>query len=238
VRLSICAAVLVAALLAPAPAAFAHAGNPNFLSEVDTVTPRTPGVTVDVINRDDRLLLHNTSGKDVEILGYQEEPYARVDADGTVEVNTRSTAYYLNDDRFGQVNIPKGATGGAPAWKVESKTGRFEWHDHRFHWMNQSIPPQVKDKDVRTKVLDWKIPITIGGTTGNIGGQLFWTPRDTGGGPPLGAIFGLAAVLIASCVVVFVSRRRRGGDDGDGGSGTGGRDTRGEGGRSEAAEVW
>jgi copper transport protein len=42
-----------------------------------------------------------------------------------------------------------------------SKTGRFEWHDHRMHWMSESDPEQVKDKDARTKVFDWKVPIVL-----------------------------------------------------------------------------
>ena len=95
-------------------------------------------MTVEVLNRDDRLLLHNTSGKDVVILGYDDEPYARVLADGTVEVNTDSEAYYLNDDRFANVEVPAGVDGkGEPQWKEVAQTGRFEWHDHRAHWMGK-----------------------------------------------------------------------------------------------------
>jgi hypothetical protein len=202
-------AVALAALLAAAPAATAHEGNPNFLSQVDAITPRTEGVTVEVLNRDDRLLLHNMSGRDVVIAGYEGEPYARVLADGTVEVNTDSPAHHLNEDRFADVEVPDAADGeGAPRWEQVSRTGRFEWHDHRAHWMATVTPPQVRDESVRTRVLGWRVPVTIGGERGAIAGTLFWTPAQAGGAP-LGLIFGVAGALIAVCIVVIVVRRRR-----------------------------
>jgi hypothetical protein len=202
------AAIALLALLATAPPALAHQGNPNYLSQVDAITPPTDGVTVDVLNRDDGLLLHNTSGKDVVIEGYDDEPYARVLADGTVEVNTRSPAYYVNNDRFADVDVPDGIDGsGPPQWKRVDKTGRFEWHDHRAHWMGRTTPSQVKDESVRTKVFDWTVPVEIGGRRGTIGGTLFWTPLP-GGGPPLGAVFLGAGLLIACCIAVAVVRYR------------------------------
>jgi hypothetical protein len=205
------ALALLALLLAPA-AALAHEGNPNYLSRIDAVTPATPGVTVEVLNRDDRLLLHNTSGKDVVIEGYDGEPYARVRGDGTVEVNTSSEAYYLNEDRFANVEVPEGI-GGSPEWKQIGRAGRFEWHDHRAHWMGKTTPPQVTDRSVRTKVFSWTVPVAIDGARGSIGGTLSWTPLP-GGGPPVAAILGAAAFLIACCIAVFVVRyRRRTGDE-------------------------
>jgi hypothetical protein len=202
-------AVALAALLAAAPAAIAHEGNPNFLSRVDAITPRSEGLSVEVLNRDDRLLLHNTSGEDVVIEGYDGEPYARVLGDGTVEVNTDSPAYYLNDDRFADVDVPAAADGkGAPRWREVSRTGRFEWHDHRAHWMAAGTPPQVRDESIRTKILEWDVPLTVGGERGAIAGTLFWTPAATGGAP-LGLIFGAAGVVIAICIAVIVVRRRR-----------------------------
>jgi hypothetical protein len=196
-------------LLGLSGTALAHQGNPNYLSQVDAITPSTPGVTVEVLNRDDRLLLHNTSGEDVVIEGYNKEPYARVRADGTVEVNTDSQAYYLNDDRFANVDVPAGVDGkGPPQWKEIDKTGRFEWHDHRAHWMAKTTPPQVTDTSVKTKIFDWKVPVEIGAARGAIGGTLFWTPLP-GGGPPLAAIFAGAAFLIACCIAVAVVRYRR-----------------------------
>jgi hypothetical protein len=204
----IAAAVACVLLLAAQPA-LAHEGNPNFLSEIDAVTPSTPGVTVEVLNRDDRMLLHNTSGEDVLIRGYEDEPYARVLADGTVQVNTDSEAYYTNDDRFGRVEVPASADSkGPPQWKEIGTTGRFEWHDHRFHWMAETVPGQVEDESVRTKVFDWKVPIEIGGRSGAISGTLFWTPLP-GGGVPLGAILAGAAIVIACCIAIAVVRHRR-----------------------------
>jgi hypothetical protein len=202
-------AVALAALLAAAPPAFAHEGNPNYLSQVEAITPRTSGVTVEILNRDDRLLLQNTSGEDVVIEGYDDEPYARVLADGTVEVNTNSEAYYVNEDRFAKVDVPAGVdSDGPPRWKEISRTGRFEWHDHRAHWMGAETPPQVKDESARTKVFEWRVPLEVGGERGAISGTLLWTPA-AGGGAPLGLIFGIAGALIAVSVVVMVVRGRR-----------------------------
>ena len=210
---TVIAAAAAALLLAGAPLAAAHRGNPNMRSEVTAITPETDGVTVTVLNNDDRLELHNTSGKDVVIAGYEDEPYARVLGDGTVEVNTNSEAYHLNDDRYGDVKVPADL-GSEPKWKRLSKTGRFEWHDHRMHWMSQSRPPQVKDEGTETHIFDWKVPITIAGAQGRIDGTLDWVPLP-GGGLPTGLIWGTAAVLILLCIGVIVLRRRDAGPGGE-----------------------
>jgi hypothetical protein len=205
-RIVTCAAV---ALLICAPAALAHQGSPNFLSQINAVTPTVDGVTVSVLNRDDRLLMQNTSGEDVVIEGYSGEPYARIDADGTVLVNTDSEAYYINEERDGKVEVPAGAdSDGEPKWEEISKSGRFEWHDHRMHWMAEADPEAVKDKDVRTKVFDWEVPVEVGGRPGTIAGTLFWTPVASSG-LPLPAILAFAALIILLCVAIFVVRRRR-----------------------------
>jgi len=82
-------AVALAVLLTAVPAAYAHNASPDYLTQVNAVTPATKGVTVTVINRSDRLLLRNTSNADVSIAGYKGEPYARVKADGTVDNDVR-----------------------------------------------------------------------------------------------------------------------------------------------------
>jgi hypothetical protein len=198
------ALALAATLTFTAPAA-AHKANPNYLSRVDRVTPS--GVSVEVVNRDDQLVLRNKSGSDVIVEGYNHDPYARIKADGTVQVNTRSPAYYLNDDRYGEAKIPEGVDGtGAPQWKELDRTGRFQWHDHRMHWMAKSRPPQVKDPDKRTTIFNWKVPIKVGDRPGQITGTLFWTPRP---GTPVGFIVVGSVLAVLLCVGAVIVRRRR-----------------------------
>ena len=66
-----------AALLLIPAAAWSHAGNPNFRSEVKLIKPSVPGVQFEVHNYDDRLFAVNRSGKDLSVDGYEGEPYIR-----------------------------------------------------------------------------------------------------------------------------------------------------------------
>jgi hypothetical protein len=198
-----------AALLLCAPAALAHEGSPNFLSQINEVTPAGDGIDVEVLNRDDRLLLINGGQSTVLIEGYEGEPYARVEPDGTVSVNTNSKAYYLNEERDGKVAVPDGVDSqGEPRWEEVGRNGRFEWHDHRMHWMSEDDPEMVKDKDVRTKVYDWKVPIAVDGREGAIAGTLFWTPLPSSG-LPLPLLIGLGLLVVASGIAAVLVLRRR-----------------------------
>lgn len=213
--------VLVVALCAFAASAgctpaVAHEGNPDYESIVRGVTPPIPGFAVEVLNGDDRLEVRNSGASTVAIDGYNEEPYLRLSPDGTVAVNVRSPAYYLNQDRFTGARVPASANAKSrPQWKVVARTGRYEFHDHRMHWMAKSTPDQVTDESARTKIFDWKVPVHAGATSGEISGQLFW--RGSDGGPPAAAFAALAAiVLLGGALVVVVRRRRRRGADASG----------------------
>ena len=201
-------ALMLVALLSPS--ALAHGGNPDFRSEFQAVKPAVSGLQVQVLNYDDRLLLINRTGKTVLVRGYEREPYARLRADGTVEVNRRSPSFYLNEERYGGTPVPKSASPDAPPqWSEVSKTGRFETHDHRIHWMSKdATPPQVKDTDQRTKVFDWRVPIEVGTQPAAITGQLFWEP-SSGGGIPALAIVALVVLVLMTVVLFVLSRRVR-----------------------------
>lgn len=206
------AAALAALVLAclPAASALAHGGNPNYLSKVEAVEPRVPGLRVEVLNRDDRLALTNRTGETVVIEGYNGEPHARVLGDGTVQVNDRSPATYLNEDRFARVDIPPQADeDAAPEWRTLDESGRFEWHDHRMHWMGDGVPPQVDDKQQRTKIFDYRIPLRVGNRNGDVAGTLFWVGAPSAD-VPIAAFIGLGIFAIAAGVLaIFVRRRRR-----------------------------
>ena len=144
----------VAALVARRPAS-AHKAIPNFLTRVDAITPRGHHRRRPQPRRPPRAA--QPSGEDVVIEGYDDEPYARIDADGTVAVNTQLARLLPQRGPLRRREVPDGVDGrpARRAGRCSTRRGRFEWHDHRMHWMAQGAPPQVEDRDARTKVFEW-----------------------------------------------------------------------------------
>jgi hypothetical protein len=183
--------------------------SPNYRSTIASISPRTPGLGLQVLQFSDRLLLRNQTGKTVTVEGYEGEPYLRFQSGGAVEVNTRSPAYYLNQSFYGNVTVPPSASAKAPPhWKLVDGTGQFEWHDHRIHWMSPALPPQVKDKGKRTLIFDWRVPIAVGGQRGEVAGRLFWVPNSSSA--PVAAFVIGGAIVVLGLLLVLTVRRRRG----------------------------
>jgi hypothetical protein len=200
--------VAAAALVLGLPAAaLADAGNPNYRSVVKQVTPAGNGLTLSVLNYDDRLLLQNSGHKNVTVLDYQNKPYIHAEPDGTIAVNTNSEAYYLNVSRTGDAPVPPNLP-STPKWKVVARNGRYDWHDHRIHWMGTQNPPDLKNTSQRTLINTWKVPIEVGGTKGDISGTLTWVGKGKDS-LPIGAIFAFIALLVVLSAGVLVIRRRR-----------------------------
>jgi hypothetical protein len=215
------AACLAQPIVAGAPALAAsttasESGNPindqgssyEYRSNITSVTPSVPGLSFQVLEFADRILMTNHTGRTVTIYGYEGEPYARVLANGTAEQNVRSPATYLNANFYAQVTVPPSASASdPPQWQVIDRTGQFEWHDHRIHWMSPVPPARVKNTSRRTLIFDWQVPISVGSTRGAIDGQLFWTPENSKA--PLAVIvLGVVIVLAGLAFVLFVRRRR------------------------------
>jgi hypothetical protein len=208
--LAVIAALLV---LIPAPSALGHeGGNPNYRSVIDRVTPSVPGVSFEVLAYDAYFELRDQHGHEVLVYGYEGEPYARVLKDGTIQVNERSPAYYLNDTRYPTAEVPPVANPKAPPkWKTVGSSGIFVWHDHRMHYGSTAIPPQVADQHRKTKVYDYEIPLRIDGRKGAIDGTLYWVGSPNPSKLPF-IIGGVALLLVGGALALFV-RRRRGPED-------------------------
>ena len=138
-------------------------------SEVVEVTPTTRGLHANIVGGDSFLRLRVDEGVEVVVIGYEDEPYLRVRADGTVEVNDRSPARWLNEDRFAATPLPGTADAEArPAWRRIGGGGEVSWHDHRTHWMAPSRP----DPPRRT----WVVPLLVDGRGVHIEGHYAYIP--------------------------------------------------------------
>jgi hypothetical protein len=197
------------AALAVCSVAAAHGGGRalGFRSNVIRIGPATPGLSVQVVDYDDRLELRNETGEPLVVLGYQGEPYLAF-REGRVYRNTRSPATYLNDDRFGKVTLPEKADAKARAeWEQVAVREEFDWHDHRIHWMSKTLPPKVQAaKDEPHHVFDWTVPARLHGRPLTIVGSLDYEPPPNELPKPLVVVLGL--VIVGAAAAVWLRRRR------------------------------
>jgi len=214
------AALLMLVALAAVPAA-AHEGDRHYRSVVDRIVPSTDGLTGTVLDHDDALQLVNKSDKDVVVLDQDGEPYARLLADGTVQVNARSSlARGENAPPSGaEASVDLVAHAGheheaAPpprsAWVTVDRTGRYAWHDPRINYRTHPVPPQVRDTSKQTKVKDWRVPLLVAGQAGDVLGTLTWLGEPGGGSSfPTGAVVSLVVLALLALAAVLRVRRRR-----------------------------
>ena len=138
----------------------------------------------------------------------------RFSREGVFE-NQRSPAAYLNDERFGNVEVPDSADPkAAPEWKAVAAGVSYSWHDHRVHWMSPAYPRKVEEaKDVEHHIFDWKVPGTVDGERLAIAGSLDYVPPDDDGGSTSVLLAWIAAALVVAlaggALAWYLARRRR-----------------------------
>ena len=98
--LSLAGAVLVAGAAPAGAHNVSGVSSTNYLTTLEGLSPETPGIEVEVVEKGSRIAVTNTNEDDVIVLGYEDEPYLRIGPDGVFE-NQRSPATYLNRDRTG-----------------------------------------------------------------------------------------------------------------------------------------
>ena len=197
--ISVLLAAVALVVLVAAPA-WADAATPtNYRSQI--VYVEGPGVMeVEIIGGDAFVRMAADPGMVVEVLGYEGEEYIRFDPDGSVFVNQRSPAKYLNDDRYANVELPAEADATAvPRWERVSTDGTYSWHDHRTHWMSTTPPAAVLETggEETVQIFDWILPLRVDDAAGRIVGTLTWIPSTT-------ALpwFALTAVTLVACAAL------------------------------------
>jgi hypothetical protein len=189
-----------------------------YVSKVQRLSPSVQGLSLSVLGRDEQLRLQNRTGKTVIVEGYDQDAYLRFSPDGTVEENTRSSATYLNVDRYSAQEVPASARPDAkPRWKKIRSDGSYAWFDHRIHFTNKRVPKELRGKTTITRVLGWKVPIIVGAQRTVARGALFWDPSKPGSkdsddsdGFPAWAFVALAAGVLLLGALAYLLGRRRG----------------------------
>jgi hypothetical protein len=160
------------------------------------------GVAVDVLGGDAFLVVRVAPGTRVVVPGYEGEPYLQFHSDGRVEINQRSPARWLNQDRYGASAsaIPASVDGAAPpVWEEVAAGGQYAWHDHRIHVMSPRLPMTVDpDLDTVQRVREASLPLLVDGQEVTVEIVLDWLP----GRSP--AVVGLVVLLVAVAVAAAV----------------------------------
>lgn len=183
----------VALALGVAAPAFADpAGPTDYLSEVVAVDPPTPAVSAVVIGGDSFVELTVVPGTDVVVVGYRGEEYLWFRADGVVLENQNSPSKYTNEERYGGSEVPGSASADAEVvWAEIGDGGRWAWHDHRAHWMQQIRPVGLAAGD---QILEAVIPLRVDGAEVDVTVISTWQPPASSVPTWLGLFAGAAAV--------------------------------------------
>jgi len=142
--------------------------------------PALPGLVVETIEAGARLQLTNHSGRNVEVLGYRNEPYLEIRPDGVYE-NIHSPATYLNIT-IAHVDPPAHADPTVPpSWRKVSDEPRWRWHDQRAIWTSPQPPDVVNaDPGAPHHLRDWTVPMRVDATPLTLSGTLEYVPPPTG----------------------------------------------------------
>ena len=195
------AVLLGMVVFAPAQTALAHGGNggasSDYRIEVIGYDGDHDGYIVRPVELGNRMELVRTTADEVQILGYEKEPYLRLDKDGVFE-NVNSPAHYANLDRFQRIPIPATANAkAAPNWVKLSDGNSIRWHDHRTHWMDPTPRQDVRDNpDVERVIFDAnRVELLVNGNPAAAIVKVTWLP------PPSRMVW-LVITTISACALL------------------------------------
>ena len=191
------AAAIVAAatalVLMAAPAAADPPRPTDYRSTITGITPSTPVVEPSIVGGDAFLELRVEPGHEAIVTGYDNEPYLRFAADGTVSENRNSPATYTNARRYGEADVPDGVDPkAAPEWRQVADDGTYAWHDHRIHWMSPQAPGVARGEEIQS----WNVALVVDDQAVTIDGVLRYEP-GVGRWP---WVAGAVAVAVAGAV--------------------------------------
>ncbi len=160
-------------LFSPAISAHADPAQPgNTRSVVQEISPATSAIEVSIVGVDAFVKMEVQTGHSAEVIGYDEEPYLRIDEKGRVFENSWSPTVVINKTRYGSGStVPtEYVSTDAPTWRQIASNGEAIWHDHRVHWMSPLKPAVINDGGL---VQEWLIDMKVDGVITAVVGSLY-----------------------------------------------------------------
>lgn len=119
------------------------------------------------------LELHVPAGIELVAIGVENEPMAKVDADGNMFGNKNSPTWWMSLD--GGMGTPPADLdlNAAPDWEWVKGGGSLQYHDHRIHFMAPSIAESIADGG---DVFSFSLPFLVDGAEAAIAGALVFDP--------------------------------------------------------------
>jgi hypothetical protein len=171
----------------------------SYRSEVTGISPPVSGLAVRMREAGAKIELENSTGSEVLVLGYSQEPYLRIGPQGVFE-NRRSPTSWANRSLAPAGKAPSEYDPNAPPrWRRIGSRPLAVWPDQRSHWTNPTDPPAVRRArgERQLVVPRWQIPLRQGDRTILINGTITWVPGPSPLPWALLALVLCAAVLLA-----------------------------------------
>jgi hypothetical protein len=194
------AAVLPLLVTAGASPAAAHGTGTN-QTEVTSIRPRVPGLQVTVTKDGSWVTVTNTGSAPVLVLGYEGEPYLRVDATGSWR-NARSSTAILTGPATNENPAETVTADQTPRWVRLSTRPTVRFHDLRVpttstrRHLGSSSAPRV--------ITSWSLPLRVGHQDVTVRGLLSWRPTPA----PKGWITLLFVLSLAFFALLGMAMRR------------------------------
>lgn len=144
------------------------------------------------------------------VRGIEKEPFARLTPQGA-EVNEASPTWQ-DDQRLRGAPAPAVDVdaAGPPRWRKVAPNSTLTWLDRRLAYAPGFPPDDVARDPHPTTLVEWDVPVEIGGEVQHLRGTTTWQPNDAGGGGHATrlAIAGALVAAVAGVAGLLALRRR------------------------------
>lgn len=136
-----------------------------------------PDVFVGMVpGRQPALLVQNQGRRTLTVQGRQGEPFARIGRRG-VQVNLKSPTHQEDQRSKGAPSSGTADPAAAPRWRRVEEAPRYLWFDSRARYAAGQPPDEIAERQFRTVLKRWTVPLESSAGPTVIRGTTSWVPK-------------------------------------------------------------